>query len=317
MKYDMKRALAAGLALLCATAPLYACGNEQAADNNSSSSASDTQQPDPTYTVSEIVENNRIEKLLDHHSAMSYVRTFTDESGSTVNVIRGQYTMKDGFLQMNAVHEDGEGNATYYQQGYADETYGGAEYDQSSDGQTYMTLFESNDSYVSTVGAWLAPEPDEKSETITESSMQDGAVVITTRQEYPSDAEIYDINMYYIDPETNDLLAIDSASYDANTDELVTDVKTEITYDEEETFEVSPYETITGSNDNYCEVNLIVNPQQDDMQVWWYPVLHGTSVNFSREEGVKLYADEEMTQELDPDSIDISDAVRNIFVVKQ
>lgn len=316
MKYDWKRTVAAGLTLLCATAPLYACGSSQTPAAGNDTAASDSQTPsDPTYTPEEIKANNSVEKLLDHHSALSCIRTFTDSTGEATT-IQSQYTMKDGYLQMNAVHKGSSGKATYYQQAAADETYGGAEYDQDADGQKYLALYSDIDSYNSVTGVWLFSATDEDKEVVDESSMQDGAVVITTHHEFPNDSEIYDKNMYYIDPESNDLLSAQFTCYDAKTDKVVSDTTAEITYDKTETFDVNPRDSILADSD-YCEVNLITNPQQDDMSVLWYPVAHGTNVSFVLEDGVKLYSDEELTQELNASNIDISGEVRNIFVVKQ
>lgn len=310
----MKRIFTGFLTLTCLMALLTGCGSKQT-NNTDEPAANDRQQEQKTYTPDEIGENSSIANLLSHHDTLTYVNTFIDENGDADTVVRGQYTKNGEFLQLSAVYEDGSGNATYYRQAYADDTYAGAEYAQTPDGQTYMTLYEDNDSYENSVGAWLVVQPSSESETVTETSMQDDAVLVTTRKEYRDEADLYEINLYYIDPETNDLLYMESTAYSTQDDSAISTVKTEITYDTPVTFAVSPFETITGSSD-YCEVNLVVDPQQDDMKVCWYPVAHGTSVYVTAGEGTKVYGDEGLTQELDPLAIDISGAVCNIFVVR-
>ena len=135
----MKCIFTVSLTLMCLMALFTSCGSKQTDTNEPAtgeSAADGAQQEQKTYTPDEIAENNTVQNLLAHHSALGYVHTFIDENSDVDTVIRGQYTMDGGFLQLNAVYEDAEGNATYYRQAHADDTYAGAEYARTPDGQT-------------------------------------------------------------------------------------------------------------------------------------------------------------------------------------
>lgn len=304
----MKRTRTIFFMLLSFAVLLTGCGGSKT--DPDTSSANDKQE---TYTPDEIRENNDIAKLLDHHSAVSYVSTYLDKDNNVISVIRRQYESKDGQLQMNATYEDGEGNVNYRDQAYADSTYEGASYGLAGD-DMYMTLYTSKEEYEDIAGIGLLIDDESAEETVTENSMQDGYVIVTTRKEYQDEADLYDVVYYYIDPKTNDLLYMETNSYGTSDDTTVAQVKTEITYDDPMTFDVSPFEKITGGSD-YCEVSLIVNPAQEDMATYWYPVAHGTNVSVASEGDVTLYGDEGLTQKLDSSDIDISGAACNIFVV--
>lgn len=272
----------------------------------------------PTYTPAEIRENNSARNLLTHHSALTYTRTFADGEDNVNSTICEQYTMIDGFLQTNAAYADETGTVVYSQQGYADGTYAGATYALSSDGGMYMTLYPNNETYESACDIWLAAADDDSmTETVTDTSEQDGAVIVTARTDYPDEEDLYEITLYYVDPETDDLLYMEATSYDAQDDSVVAVVKTQISYDDPVAFTDKPFETIITDSD-YCEVNLIVDPQQDDMTVCWYPVAHGTQLSFMPVLNYTLYSDEELTQEIDTSvGIDVPGEVFNIFAVPQ
>ena len=270
----------------------------------------------PTYTPDEIRENNSVKNVLSRHNTMTYTRTFTDGEGNVNGTVREQFTMNDGFLQTNSDYTDETGSVVYSNQGYADSTYAGASYGLSSDGTRNMTLYPDNETYESFADLWIAAADDESvTEAVTDTSEQDGAVIVTTRTDYRDEADLYAVTLYYVDPETDDLLYMEVTSYNTQNDAVVAVTKTEISYDAPATFEAKPFEAIITSSD-YCEVSLIVNPQRDDMHVFWYPVAHGTEVGFAPLSDYTLYTDEELTQEIDPTvGIDISGEACNIFAV--
>ena len=181
-----------------------------------------------------------------------------------------------------------------------------------------MMIFPNNEMYEDSVDTWLAAiDEDSMTETVTGTSEQDGAIIVTTRTEYRDEADLYEETLYYIDPKTDDLLYMEVTSYNTQDDSVAAVVKTEISYDAPVTFEAKPFETIIADQD-YCEVNLIVNPQQDDMTVCWYPVAHGTQLTFVPFSDYTLYSDEDLTQVIDVSlGIDISGKVCNIFAVPQ
>ena len=315
----MKRILATMLTLTLALALLAGCGSKtNDAANDPQPGNQEEQTNIPTYTPTEIRASNSARNLLTHHNTVAYTRTFTDSEGNISGTVCEQYTMADGLLQTNSAYTDETGNVILSQQGHADSTYAGATYGLSGDGEKYMTLYPNNEMYEDSVDTWLAAiDEDSMTETVTGTSEQDGAIIVTTRTEYRDEADLYEETLYYIDPETDDLLYMEVTSYNTQDDSVVAVVKTEISYDAPVTFEAKPFETIIADQD-YCEVNLIVNPQQDDMTAYWYPVAHGTELTFVPFSDYTLYSDEELTQVIDASlGIDISGEVCNIFAVPQ
>ncbi len=319
----MKRLFAAMLPFALTLTLLAGCGGGTAGGAGSSSAARPEQSAQeqgsgiPAYTPAEIRENNRAETLLTHHSALTYTRTFADGEGNVSGTVCEQFTLSGGFLQTSSAYADETGTVIYSQQGYADNTYPGATYGLSSDGGRYMTLYPNDETYESLCDTWLAVDEDGMTETVTGTSEQDGAVIVTARTDYRDEADVYEITLYYVDPETDDLLYMEATSYNTQDDSVAAVVQTQISYDDPVTFEDKPFETVITDSD-YCEVSLIVDPQQDDMTVSWYPVAHGTQLSFAPISDYTLYADEELTQEIDASlGIDISGEVCNIFAVPQ
>ncbi len=315
----MKRTLAAVLTLAFMPALLTGCGSKT---NNNTAAPEQTAQQEQsdtrTYTPEEIRENNSAKNLLARHTAMTYTRTFTDHEGNVSGTTCEQYTMADGLLQTQSAYTDETGNVVYTQQGYADKTYTGATYGLASSGEKYMTLYPDNETYESMVDTWLATA-DENSitEKVTDTTMQDGAVIVTVRTDYRDEADLYEMTDYRVDPETDDLLYMKTTSYNTQDDSVVAVVTTEISYDKPITFDAKPFETIIADSD-YCEVSLIVDPQQDDMTVCSYPIAHGTLLSFVPISDYTLYSDEGLTQKIaDDTSIDISGEACNIFAVPQ
>lgn len=305
----MKRLLSGACAVFLLTAALSGCGG----------SASDQDAPPytgPTYTMDDIRAANTVEAILQRHDSFQYtVGIFTqDNADAPDSSYRGQYYRENGLLQMDREFPAGAERGTYYEQGFADENYSGALYALSGDGEATLTLYPQDDYEPSLTALWTVGHVETVREEVTETSMQDDAVIVTTRTDYQDVSDLYAVSYYYLDPQTDDLLYWEDNAYSAADDSLIVSTRTSFIYDSLFTPEVRPADAILADTD-YCETNLIVAPMQDEMEVHWYPVAHGTLVQFQSLGGYTLYSDEELTQTLDPLDIDISGEVRNIFAV--
>lgn len=307
----MKKIFITIFTVACLTALLAGCGSKTT-DGEKDTNAGEGVY---TYTQDEILTNNSLENLLERHSSLSFIRKYVNEKGETVSVIRGQYTMPNGQLQMQMSQNEDEDSMSYIEHGYADENYHGAVYATSGDGKKYVTLFADAEDYENALAAmWLADADTSGNTEVLDTSVQGESVIVAIRTDYRDEADMYDITNYYIDPESNDLLSMESTTYSTEDDSVVVKVETTITYDEPMEFKDDPFETITNSAD-YCEVNLIINPQQENMEVYWYPIAHDANVIFASSDEYTLYADETLTQEIDPIGVNISGEACNIYVV--
>ena len=316
----MKRKLALALALCCTVTALSGCGGQKATDT-AENGGTENQQIE-AYTLEKLRAQIGLDSLLKQHQQVGYTEEFYEyrdgEADKTLTTtIKGRYWRENDMLQSDAEYLDENGNVTYTQQDHGDATYAGASYGMSADGDKYMTLMLPEE-YDQITDRWLFELMNSTGDqTVQETTEQDGAIVVTVRTDYRDAADMYDISLYYIDSESGDLVGSDVTTYSTQDDQPMAEVLLTPTYDGTD-FKLSanPFEAITGGTD-YCEVTMIANPQQDDMQVCWYPVAHDTQLSFSSMGDVKLYADEELTQTLDGTSIDVSGEARNVFAVRE
>ena len=317
----MKRKLALALALCCTVTALSGCGGQKTTDTAEKSGAGAENQQVEAYTLEQLRTQLGLDTLLGRHKQVGYTEEFYEyrdgEADKTLTTtIKGRYWRESDMLQSDTEYLDENGKLTYTQQEHGDATYAGASYGLSADGTKYMALMLPSE-YEQLTDRWLSELTNSTGEqTVQNTTEQDGKIVVTVRTDYRNESDAYDLALYYIDPQSGDLTGSDVTTYSTVNDQPMAEVLLTPTYDDSSfKLEAKPFEAITGGTD-YCEVSLIANPQQDDMQVCWYPVAHDTQLTFSSLGDVKLYADEELTQALDGTEIDVSGEVRNVFAVR-
>ena len=318
----MKRKLALALALCCAVTALSGCGGQKTTETTENSGTETENQQTEAYTLEKLRAQIGLDSLLKQHQQVGYTEEFYEyrdgETDKTLtSTIKGRYWRENDMLQSDTEYLDANGSVTYTQQEHGDATYAGASYGLSADGTKYMSLMLPEE-YDRLTDRWLSELTNATGEqTVQETAEQDGKIVVTVRTDYRSESDMYDIALYYIDPQSGDLTGSDITTYSTANDQPMAETLLTPTYDDGSfRLEAKPFEAITGGTD-YCEVTMIANPQQDEMQVCWYPVAHDTQLTFSSLGNVKLYADEELTQTLDGTAIDVSGETRNVFAVRE
>ena len=325
----MKKELRIALAALCGAALLSGCGNSAANDptpgNSTEPDVSVTATPDAgetgtpeehSYTLEEIRTANSMEALLKNHDSIAYTQeVYQGDAEEPISTATGVFYKKDGFYNMLVEYADPSGSS-YCMQGYADNVYAGALYSTSTDGEKFVTLYDAG-SYDEAVDLMWATTPavEAVSVTVEESTWQDGAAIVRVRSEYGNTADMYEETYYYIEPESGELIYMETSSY-ALDGSVIAVNKITFSFDGDYTFASQPFAEIAEGTD-YCEVNLILNPLEEDMEVHWYPIAHGTAVYFtSMSASYTLYDDEELTHEITAADIDTNKDVVNIFAVR-
>lgn len=318
----MQNWMKAAAIMACIAALLAGCGAKTPAESQQPEEEPVQETPaeetKPDITLEQVMEANKIENLLENHNVVQIKTSLYEQEGdeTPISTIKSQYTMENGYLQMYRVFSDRDGGS-YYEEGRADGTYSGALYAMNSDGSDkYMTICPA-DEYASIVTeADRVDPPEGAEETTTDASWQDGTAVLTAKVTYRDEADTYDVVYYFADPDTCELLAVNTYSYSTADDAPMGVTQEVYTYDAAEEREASPFQAIITDKD-YCELNVIVDYMGENQAVYWYPVAHDTQAYFQTNRmEYSLYGDEAMTKALDKsDAINVSGDAANLFVV--
>ena len=318
----MKQAFLKGMAGAL-TLTLLAAGCGQGSASSSASSGGE----EAAFTLEDIRKNNTVEAALSRHSAFSYQQdTYLGEDSQPVSSTMGQYRREGGKLQFYAAFHDRDGGVAY-QQGYADDTYPGALYETSNSGEKYLTLYPQGEYEAALSALWspAAVTEEGEQETLDSCTLQDGVVVVTSTTTYRQEAEYYERNLYYLEPDTGLLLYQETTSYTLSQGQSVPDVpygqdtapvmsvtKTTVTYDDPFTQEADPHGEIL--DENGCRLTLTVAPQGAE-EVLQYPVAQGTHIFFQSQEGAALYLDEDLSQDVTDEDLTADGPRMELFAV--
>lgn len=305
----------------CIAALLAGCSAQTPADSRPeepSAPEAPTGETKPDVTLDQVMEANKIENLLKNHSTVGIETSLYEQEGdeTPISSIHSQYTMENGRLQAYRAFSDRDGGK-YYEEGHADENSAGALYAMNSDGSgKYMTVCPADEYDGIVTAADSLEKPEGAEETLTDTSWQDGVVVLTAKVTYRDESDTYDEIRYFVDPETCELYAMDTYSYQTADDSPMGATQTVYTYDKPENQEASPFQAIIVDRD-YCELSVIMDYMGENQTVCWYPVAHDTQVYFqTSRENCTLYGDADRTKQLERyDAIDVSGEAANVFVV--
>ena len=306
----MKRMTRLLLCALCAAALLSGCGNQTTEPSTSASAV--VAESDAFEGIKMM---NYMDTLLTRHSSVYFVDSlYKDESRAVPTVITtGQYTKDGEHVQYHQDKYSDQDGILYDTEGHADDTYAGALYEcgtKAEDGKT-MTLYYDEETYQIQIFDRWSGVTSLDGTVLSASESSDGELVVEVKSAASPD---YVITRYVADKETYEIKSYTMTEYDQN-DKVVSVLQRTVTYDQPQTFELSPFQTILGGQD-YCELNVICDPEGEDMRVNWYPVAHDTTVFFSDLDRYTLYSDDALTQTMDPlSSIDVTGEVQNVFVV--
>lgn len=282
--------------------------------------------------LEEIRANNTLDALLERHTAASYrEEDYPDGLETPFSTSEGQfYRDADGYLRVDIVYEN-EGGKRYVE-GFADQDFAGARYDTADLSGKSMCIFPSGEYESFMAELWIGETIGSEGEMPVEYSFQDGSVVVVTLTTYPAPTDSYLRTMYILDGEYGNLLyrevcvhhleegqEIPDVPYGMDENEITYLVKTTFSYDEPREYDgPAPHEEVIGQHADYCELSVIEDYGADAPVVRWYPVARDTELLFlSLEDDYKLYADAELTREIDfLDELDISGEAANLFLIK-
>lgn len=331
-------ALTLGLSTL-----LVACGNGDTTASGSASSVESTtaestaasestaaEAVESKFSVDDIYAHNTLENLLSTHSDISVSWTISDGQGNVSSTTESVFIKDGDNLQMSSVSSD-EVNGAYYSEYYKDDTCAGALYSYADDGSKYLGTYPDADYNALVSYAWINDNNGDVTVTIDSASEQDGAYVITTLTTY-SNGGMYLRDMYYLDPETGDLLfrenqlfllddgeTVPNVAYGEDAANAVSVTSYSISYDTGAVIDDTARTAVTDVSNGYTELNVIYDPQGDNMEVQQFSVSKDTSVLVTAlNSTVTLYSDETLTTEIDQETetfIDISPDAVNVFAV--
>lgn len=283
--------------------------------------------------LEEIRAGNTLGAVLEQHAAASYrEESFIDGQDVPFITSEGRYYRdEDGFLRADILYDDLDGIRRV--EGFAGKAYAGARYELAGAGGKSMCIFPSGEYERYIAGLWAGETIGSGTETPVEYSLQDGSAVIITLTTYPDPADSYLRTMYILDGEHGHLLyreictylleegqKIPDVPYGMDQNEVAYLVKTTISYDEPREYGgPAPHEEVIGQSSDYCELYVIEDYGTDEPAVRWYPVAHGTEMQFlSLEDEYRLYTDAELTREISfLEELNISGETANLFLVKQ
>ena len=309
------------LVVLCVLTLLTGCNNEAATgeisgESQTESTSKVTQTEDRTYTLLEIHKNYQLTELLKQNDYIGYseelYREDNDEAASKT-VVQFHNT-EDGIqLDLKLVTV---GDSTLYKQGRISKDYPGAAYVIYGDGSKSMTAYPEGGYEAELERNWIFGSEAEK-ETLVDCENQDGVIIVSTRTDYLETNQYYSETLYYINPENDQLINLETSIYneDGNISQLH---KVTLVYNKPFTMEKEPYKEIISDAD-YCEVNVVYEYMTDNPNVQWFPVSDGTSVSVSAQKAdgavYKLYSDADLTIEYKTDTATAGKTM-NIFAVK-
>ena len=299
----MKRSIAWILAAVCVFS-LAGCGGEKTAALDDAGQEIKAPAMETLRAVNDPIE------VLKGHRTVSIVREAWDDSGELIASSEVLYRRDTaGALEMDSrtqYFEDGTSSWTYAEAYSAAEdplypgsgTPGAYYFDDGSN--VYMTCVPAAE-YETKVARKLPPFSAgalDSNETITDCAEQDGALVVTTRSSVV-ELDIAWETDYYVDPETDLLLAMVITNYDSPADDasVTGTTRWNWTYDGAYKMDWSYPNIGRIPADDACELTLVIDPGKEDQEIQHFGVAKGTTVTFEPEEPYTLYLDEALTKE--------------------
>lgn len=216
-----------GTSTLLAAALLVGCGSTPA---DSTPTASESEAASSSEAVSEpaseatadtaaadldkLFADNSLQALLAKYDTVTTTTEYTYGDTDTAPMTStAQYTTKDGrFISHGTSQSEDAGDAVYAT--YADSEETGV-YLYSSADSKLVTVYDGADVYDQNAIAFLPSAADAAYMTVTNVSEQDGATLIET--ETVIEGQRSATGIYYVDPETGNLLADTQSYYDGDT----------------------------------------------------------------------------------------------------
>ena len=298
----MKRSFAWMLAAACVFS-LAGCGGEKPAASDDAEQAIKAPAMETLRAA-----NDPLEVLKNHRTV---VIDMESQSASGDVTASGEILYRRdsaGALEMDSrTHYLGDQDSWAYAMAYSageDPLYpgsgtAGAYYNDDESG-VCMTCFPAEE-YEAEVARRLPPIYQgalSDGETVTGCAEQDGALVVTTM------TKIAELNSaseteYYIDPETNLLLAMVITDYDSAEDGAAAAGTTRWNWTYDGDYRMDWEYPHFGGNDadNTCELTIVIDPGRTDEEIQNFGVAQGTMEDFDSETPYTVYMDEALTEE--------------------
>ena len=319
----MKNWKKASIGALCVVSLLAGCGMQDGKDDGNGGK-DDTPMDVTLETLREV---NDPCVLLEKYDTVTVTIQGADRDGEVTYTARLQYTDGgDSTILMsshyNYTANSGPGEDEFFAQACLSIEGNGVYLSKmESDGRLNMNCYPSGE-YESYIQAMLPAcgelQDDGSVETIDDQSEQDGAVVISTTTTYNDMPDYYFTTLYYVDPETGELLAKSVTDYSKDESGEASVLGTTL-YDWSYGESYLPDKELAAeafNSDEVCALTLVYNPGAADEETQEISIKRGTYVTFVSSTGNLLYADAALTQPIDDTvSIDTNGEEMTVYVV--
>ena len=312
-----------GIGALCAAMLLTGCGVDNA-------DPTPPEEPDGTKTEELSPDTLRAvndpQTLLEKHDTVTVSIQGSDGEGNETYTAKFQYARAaDGTVLAWSHHQYTENSGVGEDELWGEGSGGAYASRMASDSTAYLNLYPAGE-YERYILDMIpqCPAPGENEETIDERSEQDGALLLSVTTRYPGFDDYYYTTLYYVDPASNELLAMSVTDYSRSEDGTVSELGTTLynwSYDE-------PYRNERGllsevvfaadSAEDTCALTYFYPAQgaEDGWDVSEIRVARGTYVTFCCSTGCMLYADKELTQPIDDtQGVDTSGGSAAVYIV--
>lgn len=318
----MKNWKKTGIAALCVAALLAGCGTQGGDTNNNDKNADEPKE----ISLEQVRADNIPEKLLEDHDTVTVSIQGTDQDSKETYTAKVQYTRDDKGNLLLASHysytaDSPVGEDEFFAQACLSIEGNGVYLSKmESDGRLNMNCYPSGEyeMYILDMLPACREADDSASETINEQSEQDGAVLISTTTTYSDMPDYYYTTIYYVDPETGELLAMSVTDYSKDDSGEASVLGTTL-YDWSYGESYLPDKELAAeafNSDEACALTLVYTPGAADEETQEISIKRGTYVTFVSSTGSLLYADAELTQPLDDTlPIDTSGESMTVYVV--
>lgn len=332
-----------GVTALCAAMLLAGCGarNDGADQNggvdtpdNVDNGANRAAPIEAAALLDTVRAANDPRALLEKHDTVTVSIQGSDGEGNETYTARVQYSGGAGsdilmnshyrYTENSGVGEDelwGDGNGGLY----------GAR--MKSDSAASLNLYPAGEyeQYILAMLPRCLVSSEGEQESIDGPDEQDGALLLTVTTSYEDFTDYYFTTLYYVDPATNELLAMSVTDYSVDEGGLVSELGTtryNWSYDEpfkDERRLLNEVIFATDSAEDVCELTYFYpapgaekgwDVGEDGWSVSQCRVAHGTRVTFCCSTGCMLYADRELTQPIDDtQGVDTSGGSATVYIV--
>lgn len=300
----MKRKLFAALAAMCAVL-LAGCSSGAAASSSAdsavstaeSSAAEESTEAGPEtagtdyadVTLQQVMDANNLSEIVAKHGKVAVVTSVSSDDEQTAETDFSFTANDGGELQMHGLitsYLDNEENQSTTTMVSTDTTPTAVYY--SSNDYSGMTILPS-ENVVSTAESFAYTFTS--SETTSENSLQDGALLLTVREELENDD--YSEYVYYANPETLELYAVfysyKSGAYSGQT------VTNYYYGDDADAYTVTADASAQILTDaNACTVTVVFHPGETNEETQTFQIVKGTSLSIDGE----AFSDAACSQEL-------------------